>query len=69
MEDPVGAQPADQVDRQVGQQIGQADHVVAGIEGYEHVRVAVAQLPGRVQAADQVTDLGGGDLGEVVVGT
>ena len=54
---PVGAQPAQQLHRQVGEQVRQPVHVVAGVEHDQDVRVTVVVLPGRAQPPDQVAQL------------
>ena len=43
-------------------------HVVPGVEDDQHVRVAGAPVPGGDQPGDDLADLGGGDLGLIVIG-
>ena len=65
--DPVAAQPASDLDGQVAQQPGQPGQVVAGVEDGQDVRVAVRPVPGFHQPGGHVAQLGGGNLGGVVV--
>ena len=48
---PVRTQPAQQLNRQIGEQERQTGHVVAGVEDQQDVRVAVLDVPGRRGAA------------------
>jgi hypothetical protein len=64
--DPVGAQPPDQLHRQVGQQERQPAHVIAGIEHHQDRRVAGLPVPGRAQPPDDRAQLVGGDRGGVL---
>jgi hypothetical protein len=64
--DPVGADPPHQVNRQVGQDEGEAAHVVAGVEHHHDRRVTGPPVPGRAQPAHDRAQLGGGDRGGVV---
>jgi hypothetical protein len=65
--DPVAAEPASDLDGQVAQQPGQPGQVVAGVEDGQDVRVAVRPVPGFHQPGGHVAQLGGGNLGGVVV--
>ncbi len=64
--DPVAAEPAEHLDREITQQPGQPDQVIAGVEDDQDVRVAVVPVPGRNEPADHLADLGGGDLGRII---
>jgi hypothetical protein len=64
--DPVRAQSADQLDRQVLRDVGQAGDVVAGVHHDEDVRIASAPVACRDDAVDDLTQLGRGDGGRVV---
>ena len=46
LQHPVRTQPAQQLNRQVGEQERQAGHVVSGVEDQQDVRVAVLDVPG-----------------------
>lgn len=63
---PVRAQPADQLEGQVGQDVGEAGDVVAGVHDDDDVRVAGPPLPGVHEPGEDITDLGGGHRGGVV---
>jgi hypothetical protein len=63
---PVGADPPDQLDRQVGQHERQPAHVVAGIEHHQHRRIPGLPVPGRAQPLDHRAQLLGGDRGGVL---
>ena len=63
---PVAAQPAQHLDRQVGQQPGQPGQVIAGVEHDQDVRVAVTPVPGGDDPGHHLADLGGGHLGRVI---
>ena len=65
--DAVGADPAEQPYRFVAQQPGEAHDVVAAVQDEQHCGVVLVPLPGFAQAPEQVADLGGGDVGGVVV--
>ena len=64
--DPVGAQPPDQLDRQVGQHVRQPAHVVAGVEHHQDRRITGPPVPGALQPAHHRAQLGGGDRGRVI---
>ncbi|QHY94226.1 hypothetical protein SSPS47_03660 [Streptomyces sp. S4.7] len=64
--DAVRAEPADQFDGQVGQDVGEAGDVVAGVHDDEDVRVARPPLPCLHQPGDHLPQLGGGHRGGVV---
>ena len=68
VQDPVGADAAEQAHRHRTQQPRQPHHVVAGVEHEQDRRVARMPLPGLDQPCDQCSDLCGGDGGGVVVG-
>ena len=57
---------AEHLDREITQQPGQPDQVIAGVEDDQDVRVAVVPVPGRNEPADHLADLGGGDLGRII---
>ena len=64
--DPVAAQPARHLDRQIAQQPGQPGQVIPGIEDHHDVRIALTPVPGGDQALCDLPDLRGGDLGRVI---
>lgn len=47
---------------------GQAHDVIPGVQHEQHRRVARQLLPGLAQPGEQAADLGGGDLGGIVLG-
>lgn len=63
--DAVRAESADQLDGQVGQDVGEAGDVVAGVHDDDDVRVARPPLPGMHQPGDHLTQLGGGHRGGI----
>jgi len=64
---PVRAKPAQQLCRQVREQERQPGDVIPGVEDDQDLRVALAPVPGGDHTADDVADLGGGDLGLIVI--
>ena len=67
-QDPIRTQPPDQLHGQIGQDVGEAGDVVAGV-GHDHdARIARAPLPRADQPDDHAAELGGGDRGGVVGG-
>ncbi len=62
----VRAQPHHDLHGQVGQDVGQAGAVVAGVHDDEDVRIAVLPVAGGDDAVDDFAQLGGGDSGGVV---
>jgi hypothetical protein len=64
---PVAAQPSQQLGGQVRQQVSEPGHVITGVEDDQDDRVTLAPVPGRNQPGDDVTDLGSGYRGLVVI--
>lgn len=56
--DPVRAEPADQLDEQIGQDVGETGDVVAGVHDDENVRVAGPPLPGVHKLGDHLAECG-----------
>jgi hypothetical protein len=67
--DPVRAHPPEDLHRQAGQEVGHARGVVSGVEDDEDVAVAEVPAAHVDEVLDHAADLGGGDLGDVVLGT
>ena len=65
--DPVGAQPPQDLHRQVAQQPRQPGQVVPGVEDGQDVGVALLPAAGGGQPGHDVAELRRGDLGRVVV--
>ena len=65
--DPVGADTPEQVDRQISQQPGQTHHVVSGVQHNQHQRIVGQELTGLAQSVDQIADLRGGHVGDIVI--
>lgn len=53
--------PAQDLDRQAGQQVGDARGVVSGVQHDQDVRIALGPLARRDEPFDHLADLGGGD--------
>src|SRR5258708_34415492 len=66
--DPVGPQPAQHVDGQVGQDVGESGDVVAGVDDDQDPRIGGRVVSGGDQAFDYAADLDRGDVGDVVGG-
>jgi hypothetical protein len=66
--DSVRAQACDQFDGQVGQDVGEAGDVVAGVHHDENVWVTGPPLPRVHEPGDDLAELGGGHRGGVVGG-
>lgn len=65
--DAVGAHPSQHLDREAGQEVGHARCVVAGVEDDEDVAVADVPAAHLDHVLDHAAELGGGDLGDVVL--
>ncbi len=67
-QDPVAAQPAQHLHRQVSEPAGQPHGVIPGVEDHQDGRITLAPVPGSDQPGYDVADLRGGDLGLIVIG-
>jgi hypothetical protein len=68
-QDPVAADPADQVDGQIAQDEREPGDVVAGVGDDQNVRVPGLPMPGRDQTAEHGAELLRGHRGDVVGGS
>lgn len=66
--DAVGTHPSQHLDREAVEEVGHARGGVAGAEDDEDVAVAEVPAAHLDQVRDHTSELGGGDLGDVVLG-